>query len=77
MAGACAIFDVATQSMVDGTLRGTAGPNPTNMADWRKPDGQAARPGDGWIYRAYEGVRLPKGKYKTAVYCYGGGTAQA
>ena len=72
--GACAIFDIATQSMVNGTLRGTAGPSPTKMPDWRKPDGKAAKAGDGWIYCTYEGVTLPKGKYKTAVYCYGGGT---
>ena len=74
--GACAIFDIATQRMVDGTLRGTSGSNPTKMPDWRKPDGNAAKAGDGWIYCAYEGVGLPKGKYKTAVYCYGGGTAR-
>jgi hypothetical protein len=72
--GACAIFDIAAQSMVNGTMRGTAGPGPRKLPDWRKPDGSAAKAGDGWIYCAYQGVRLPAGKYKTAVYCYGGGT---
>jgi hypothetical protein len=72
---ACAIFDIANQSMVDGTLRGTTGPHPSGMPDWRKPDGSAAKAGDGWIYCAYEGITLPAGKYKTAVYCYGGGMA--
>ena len=72
--GACAIFDIATRSMVDGTMRGTAGPSPAKTPDWRKPDGKTAKAGDGWIYCAYEGVKLPEGKYKTAVYCYGGGT---
>jgi hypothetical protein len=72
--GACAIFDIATQSMVGGTMRGTAGPSPSKLPDWRKPDGSAAKAGDGWIYCAYQGITLPAGKYKTAVYCYGGGT---
>jgi hypothetical protein len=71
--GACAIFEIANQSMVAGTLRGTTGPNPSKMPDWRKPDGSAAKPGDGWIYCAYEGITLPAGKYKTVIYCYGGG----
>ncbi|HXL93195.1 MAG TPA: hypothetical protein VN969_30070 [Streptosporangiaceae bacterium] len=71
--GACAIFDIATQGIVNGTLRGTAGPRPAKVPDWRKPNGSAAKAGDGWIYCAYEGVKLPAGKYKTAVYCYGGG----
>jgi hypothetical protein len=70
---ACAIFDIATQGIVNGTLRGTAGPNPAKMPNWRKPNGSAAKAGDGWIYCAYDGVKLPAGKYKTAVYCYGGG----
>jgi hypothetical protein len=72
--GACAIFDIATQSIVNGTQRGTTGPNPRQLPDWRKPDGSAAKAGDGWIYCAYQGVRLPAGRYKTAIYCYGGGT---
>ncbi len=72
--GACAIFDIATQTIVDGTLQGMAGPDPTTMPDWRKPDGTAAKAGDGWIYCAYDGVTLPAGKYKAAAYCYGGGT---
>jgi hypothetical protein len=72
--GACAIFDIASRAMVNGTLRGTAGANPRTMPNWRKPDGSAAKAGDGWIYCAYEGVTLPAGKYKTAIYCYGGGT---
>ena len=75
--GACSIFNVGTQSMVAGTMRGTAGPHPAKMPAWRKPDGSAAKPGDGWVYCAYEGVKLPAGKYKTAVYCYGGGTTMA
>jgi hypothetical protein len=74
--GACAIFDIANQTMVDDTMRGTTGADPTSMPDWRKPDGKAAKAGDGWVYCAYEGVRLPAGKYKTAVYCYGGGTTK-
>lgn len=73
--GACAIFDIANQSMINGTMRGTAGPAPKKLPDWRKPDGSAAKAGDGWIYCPYKGVTLPAGKYKTAVYCYGGGTA--
>ena len=36
------------------------------MPSWRKPDGTAAKPGDGWVYCAYQGVRLRKGKYKSA-----------
>jgi hypothetical protein len=72
--GACAIFEIANQAMVKGTLRGTAGPHPSTMPDWRKPDGGAAKAGDGWIYCAYEGLTLPAGKYKTTIYCYGGGT---
>jgi hypothetical protein len=74
--GACAIFDIANQNMVDGTIRGTPGADPTTIPDWRRPDGKAAKPGDGWVYCAYEGIRLPAGKYKTAVYCYGGGTTK-
>jgi hypothetical protein len=72
--GACAIFDIATQKMVGGTQRGTAGPKPSKMPNWRKTDGSAAKPGDGWVYCAYDGITLPAGKYKTAVYCYGGGS---
>jgi hypothetical protein len=72
--GACAIFDIATQTMVEGTMRGTTGPHPRVMPDWRKPDGSVAKAGDGWIYCAYKGITLPAGKYKTAIYCYGGGT---
>ena len=72
---ACAIFDIATKSMVAGTMRGTTGPHPSKMPNWRKPDGTAAKPGDGWVYCAYQGIRLGKGRYKTAVYCYGGGSA--
>ena len=49
-------------------------PSPAKTPDWRKPDGKTAKAGDGWIYCAYEGVKLPEGRYKTAVYCYGGGT---
>ena len=71
---ACAIFDIASQSMVPGTMRGTTGPHPSKMPNWRRPDGAAAKPGDGWVYCAYQGIRLRKGKYKTAVYSYGGGT---
>ncbi len=73
--GACAIFDVATKTIVGGTMRGTVGPDPATMPDWRKSDGSAAKAGDGWVYCAYKGVTLLPGKYKTAVYCYGGGTA--
>jgi len=72
--GACAIFDVANQSMVSGTMRGAAGSSPRETPDWRTPGGGAAKAGDGWIYCAYRGITLPAGKYKTAVYCYGGGT---
>jgi hypothetical protein len=71
---ACAIFSIANQSMVSGTLRGSTGQHPSSMPNWRKADGAKAKPGDGWVYCAYDGVKLPKGKYKTAVYCYGGGT---
>ena len=71
---ACAIFNIANQSMVSSTMRGSTGPHPAKMPNWRKSDGSAAKPGDGWVYCAYEGVRLPKGKYKTAVYCFGGGS---
>lgn len=71
-----AIFDIATQSVVDSTLIGSTGPTPTTMPDWRQPDGTAAAPGDGWVYCSYESqdIVLPAGKYKAAVYCYGGGT---
>jgi hypothetical protein len=72
----CAIFDIATKAVVPGTLRGTAGPDPKVMPDWRRPDGKPAAPGDGWVYCAYEGIRLPPGEYKTAVYCYAGGNVQ-
>jgi hypothetical protein len=72
--GSCAIWDVATQEMVPGTVQGVAGPNPSTVPDWRTPDGSKAAPGDGWVYCAYEGVTLPPGKYRTSVYCYGGGT---
>jgi len=76
--GSCAIFAVTPGStpqgtMVQGTQQGDTGPSPSVTADWRKPDGTAAQPGDGWVYCAYEGVTLPPGKYKTAVYCYSGG----
>ena len=71
---ACAIFDIATKAMVGGTMRGATGARPATMPNWRKPDGSRAKAGDGWIYCAYEGVKLRPGKYKTAVYCYGGGT---
>jgi hypothetical protein len=72
----CAIFDIATQSVVDGTLVGSTGPNPPAMPNWRKPDGTAAAAGDGWIYYSYEdsNITLPAGKYKAAVYSYGGGS---
>jgi hypothetical protein len=73
----CAIFDIATKAVVPGTLRGSAGPNPKVMPDWRRADGKPAAPGDGWVYVAYEGLRLPPGNYKTAVYCYAGGTVQS
>lgn len=72
--GACAIFDIATQEIVDGTMQGTAGPDPAKLPDWRTAEGKPAKPGDGWIYSAYDGITLPPGKYKTAIYCYGGGT---
>jgi hypothetical protein len=72
--GSCAIFDIATNEMVPGTQRGTTGPNPAKLPDWRTANGKPAKAGDGWIYCAYEGVKLPPGKYKTAIYCYGGGT---
>jgi hypothetical protein len=74
--GSCAIFNIATKEMVKGTQRGVTGPNPaaTRLPDWRTPNGKPAKAGDGWIYCAYDGVKLPPGKYKTAVYCYGGGT---
>jgi hypothetical protein len=72
---ACAIFGVGNQSMVAGTMQGSTGQNPGNMPYWRKPDGTKAKAGDGWVYCAYKGIRLPKGKYKVAVYCYGGGSA--
>jgi hypothetical protein len=73
---ACAIFDIASQTIVDGTLQGTAGQNPTTMPDWRTPNGSVAKPGDGWVYCSYESqnITLAPGKYKSAVYCYGGGT---
>lgn len=73
--GACAIFDIATQEIVEGTLQGMAGQNPTTMPNWTNTAGKPAKPGDGWVYAPYEGITLPAGKYKTAVYCYGGGTA--
>lgn len=75
--GACAIFDIATKTIVPGTLQGMAGPNPTTMPAWCKPDGSAAQPGDGWVYCSYESQNitlLASRGYKTAVYCYGGGT---
>jgi hypothetical protein len=71
---ACGIFGVANQSMVSGTMQGSTGPHASKMPNWRKADGSAAKPGDGWVYCAYAGVKLPEGKYKTAVYCFGGGT---
>ena len=82
--GSCAIFAITPGStpqgtMVQGTQQGVTGPNPApdQMPDWRKPDGTPAAPGDGWVYCAYEGVTLPPGKYKTAAYCYGGGTVDS
>jgi hypothetical protein len=54
----CAIWDVATQSVVAGT-------DNTSPA-W------TGGPGDGWISCAYSGVILPAGDSKTSVY-YGGG----
>lgn len=72
----CAIFDVSTQGIYPETQRGVTGPNPdpASMPDWRKPDGTVAKPGDGWVYCAYEGITLPPGKYKTAIYCYAAGS---
>jgi hypothetical protein len=76
--GACAIFDIGTQQIIPGTLRGVAGKNPATMPDWRKPDGSVAKPGDGWVYCSYDSITLQAGKrYKTAVYCYGGGTVMS
>jgi hypothetical protein len=73
----CAIFDIATKAVVPGTLRGTAGPNPKVMPNWRNSSGALAKPGDGWVYVAYDDIKLPPGKYKTAVYAYAGGTVQS
>jgi hypothetical protein len=73
----CAIFDIATQAAVGGTMRGTAGPDPAVMPDWRTSTGTQAKPGDGWVYCAYDGVTLAPGRYKTAVYCYAGGIKQS
>ncbi len=72
----CAIFDIGTQSIVSGTLVGSTGASPSSMPDWRKADGTAAAAGDGWIYCSYTGqnITLEPGKYKAAVYSYGGGT---
>jgi len=72
--GSCAIFDIATKKIVPGTQRGTSGRRPAKLPDWRTPNGKPAKAGDGWIYCAYEGVKLHPGKYKTAIYCYAGGT---
>lgn len=79
----CAIFNIpdsgdpADATFVEGTVMGEAGPSPSSMPDWRKPDGTVASPGDGWVYQAYDGIKLPPGKYKTAIYSYAGGTTQA
>jgi hypothetical protein len=74
--GSCAIFNIASKEMVKGTQRGVTGPRPpaAKLPDWRTPNGKPAKAGDGWIYCAYKGVKLPPGKYKTAIYCYAGGT---
>jgi hypothetical protein len=58
-------------------MRGTAGPDPAVMPDWRTSTGTQAKPGDGWVYCAYDGVTLAPGRYKTAVYCYAGGMKQS
>jgi len=73
----CAIFDITTQAIVPGTMRGSVGPDPTAMPNWRNSSGLAAKPGDGWVYVSYSNIKLPPGKYKTAVYAYAGGTVQS
>lgn len=54
----CAIWDVATQTVVAGT-------NNTSPA-W------SGAPGSGWVSCPYSGVTLPAGDYKTTVYSPGG-----
>jgi hypothetical protein len=68
-----AIFDISSQEMVAGTQQGST----TGSLTWYQPDGTVASPGDGWVYVPYEGVTLPPGKFKVAMYCYGGGTTQS
>ena len=55
----CAIWDVATQSVVAGT-------------DNQSPSWSGAA-GSGWVACAYSSITLPAGDYKTSVY-YGGGS---
>jgi hypothetical protein len=54
----CAIWDVGSQTRVNGTLKTSPG--------WT---GKAA---SGWVSTSYSGITLPKGKYKTTVYSPGG-----
>jgi len=54
----CAIWNVATQTVVAGT-------NNTSPS-W------SGAAGSGWVSCSYSGVTLPAGNYKTSVY-YGGG----
>jgi hypothetical protein len=56
----CAIWDVATQQVVAGT-RNTS-------PSW------SGAAGSGWVSCAYNGVTLPAGNYKVAVYSPGGST---
>jgi hypothetical protein len=59
---ACAIFDIETQTIVAGTMKGSTGQNPATMPDWRNTSGAAANPGDGWVYCAYDGITLQANK---------------
>jgi Domain of unknown function (DUF4082) len=56
----CAIWEVATQTVVPGT----DDPAPT----W------SGAPGSGWVADAYRGVVLPPGDYKVSIYYEGGKT---
>jgi hypothetical protein len=56
----CGIWDTASQSVVSGT-------------DETSPSWSGGGPGSGWVSCAYDGVTLPAGDYKAAVF-YGGGS---
>src|SRR5262249_17020823 len=62
---ACCIYDLRTRQQIPGSLN--------NSPSWKKPDGTAASPGDGWVKCSYPGtVQLGWAVYVVAV--LGGGS---